>query len=379
VLLGLSSSPLAASLSPEVSIASTAAQHSLGCLITALMHIGAVPFQLSLAAYHLTFSLATLLSPLLPAAPFAIYDDLQGKIVVVTGASSGIGKEIALEACARGASVVLAARRLNRLQDVAAHCETLQAQARSPAGRPISTSVFQYDAQNASAAAALAQHAAEFQTRLGSSSNGIDLLVLNAGIAGPWARFEELNNTEAISRVMEVNYLGYVRALQAALPLLQPGAKVVAVSSFYGRIPAPFQSGYAAAKHALHGFANTARPELARRGVGLTVHCPGGIATDVQANFETAGAQPAELQLPALLLAPADACGRSVLDAAALGLPEAYYPLYAHLASESRQMFPEIFDPSFVGLVASYMDAGFFALAPKEGVQQTAEKPDNKA
>lgn len=273
----------------------------------------------------------------------------------MTGASSGIGEAVALDACSQGATVVLAARRRERLTAIAAACTTR-------GGTP---SILSYDAADGNAGVALAAHVRHVH------GGRLDLLVLNAGIAGPWARFDTLNGTHAMERVLAVNYFGYVRALQAALPLLAPGARVVAVSSFYGRIPAPFQAGYAAAKHALHGFFNTVRPELAARGISVTVHCPGGIATEVQSKFETVSAERATLDMPDVFLASAEDCAASILHAAEARVAEAYFPMYAALAVEARQMFPGPFDAGFTAVVARYMDTDVFSLTPASEANQS--------
>ncbi len=113
-----------------------------------------------------------------------------------------------------------------------------------------------------------------------AGSGGIDLLVCNAGIShhGAFAH----TRPAVIRRVMAVNFLGAMHCTHAALPaLLARRGMIVAISSVAGFAPLVGRTGYAASKHALHGFFDSLRSELAASGVHVMLVCPSFIATDI--------------------------------------------------------------------------------------------------
>ena len=130
----------------------------------------------------------------------------------------------------------------------------------------------------------------------------------------------------------------------------------------YGRVAPPFQAGYGASKHALHGFFDVLREELRPHGVSVTVHCPGGVATEVTSKFTSGGGDAAHLELPSAFMAPADACARSVLFAADRREAHAYYPAYARGMAFARSVDAESFDWAYHSLVEHYMATGVFEL-----------------
>jgi NAD(P)-dependent dehydrogenase (short-subunit alcohol dehydrogenase family) len=110
----------------------------------------------------------------------------------------------------------------------------------------------------------------------------LDVLVCNAGIS-MWARFDALADLRGLERIMQVNYFGAVYCAHAALPhLKRSGGRIVAVSSLTGKTGVPTRTGYAASKHAMAGFFDSLRIELAGEGVSVTVVYPGFVATGVR-------------------------------------------------------------------------------------------------
>ena len=188
-------------------------------------------------------------------------------VVVVTGASKGIGAELARQLARRGARLVLAARDTQALERVAEECRDAGA-----AAITVHADVTQErDCQAIMAGAALA-------------FGGIDVLVNNAG-ATMWARFDEVLDLSVFERLMQVNYLGAVYCTSHALPLLrESGGLVVGIASLTGLVGVPTRSGYAAAKHAMRGFFDSLRIELADSGVGVTMIYPGFVATGIREN-----------------------------------------------------------------------------------------------
>ena len=166
-------------------------------------------------------------------------------VVVITGASSGIGRATALAFAGRGAAVVVAARRAAALQDLVAECEGLGARALA-----VPT-----DVTDECAVSALAERAAEQFGR-------IDVWVNNAGVL-LYGRFDDCP-AEAFRRVLETNFFGYVHGARAALPHFrrQGGGVLINNISMAGIIGVPYWSAYCAAKFALRGFCESLRQEL---------------------------------------------------------------------------------------------------------------------
>ncbi|HYC36684.1 MAG TPA: SDR family oxidoreductase [Usitatibacter sp.] len=192
---------------------------------------------------------------------------LQDKVVVITGASRGIGAELARQLAAQGAKLVLAARSERELEGVAADCR-----ARGAAVLTVKADVSkERDCQAVVSGAALA-------------FGGIDVLVNNAGLT-MWARFEEIDDLSIIERIMQVNYMGAVYCTRHALPYLRrSGGVLVGVSSLAGRTGVPTRTGYSASKHAMAGFFDSLRIELASCGVAVTMIYPGFVSTGIREN-----------------------------------------------------------------------------------------------
>jgi short-subunit dehydrogenase len=192
---------------------------------------------------------------------------MKDKIVVITGASKGIGAELARQLAAKGAKLVLAARNSEELESVAEGC-------RKAGGAVITVKAdvgVERDCQAIMSGAALAY-------------GGIDVLVNNAG-ATMWARFEDIEDLSILERIMQVNYMGAVYCTRHALPYLRQSKGVlVGISSLAGRTGVPTRSGYAASKHAMTGFFDSLRIELDDSGVAVTMIYPGFVSTGIREN-----------------------------------------------------------------------------------------------
>lgn len=171
---------------------------------------------------------------------------LTGKTIIITGASSGLGKALAIALAAHNVKLVLAARNQDALHEVAEACKR--------PGSPLPLTV-RTDVTDAEQCRAMVDESVK---QYGS----IDYLILNAGIS-MWSRFEDVTDTSIFHKIMAVNYLGAVHCIHAALPQLKKSrGSIVAISSVQGKMGMPYHSGYAASKHALHGFLDSLRMEL---------------------------------------------------------------------------------------------------------------------
>lgn len=200
---------------------------------------------------------------------------MQGKTVIITGASAGIGEELAVALAARGAKLVLAARDAEALARVQQRCE-------QAGGKAVSVPT---DVADPEACRRLVERAVE-------AFGGIDALVNNAGVT-MWARFDEVTDMSVFERLMRVNYLGSVYCTHYALPHLKASkGLVVAVTSVTGKTGVPTRTGYAASKHAMHGFFDSLRIELRDSGVDVLVVAPGFVATGIRARALGADGKP---------------------------------------------------------------------------------------
>jgi len=184
---------------------------------------------------------------------------MSGKVVLVTGASAGIGEALGREAVRRGASVVLVARRAERTQALASE---LGERALAVAGDVTRDG----DVARATAAA---------RERFG----GLDVLLANAGF-GVSGNFLDLE-LEDYRRQFETNVYGVLRSVKEAMPELEKrGGAIGVVGSVNGYVSIPGWSPYCMSKHALRSFCAAVRLELRARGVSLTHLAPGFIDTD---------------------------------------------------------------------------------------------------
>lgn len=192
-------------------------------------------------------------------------ETLKGKVAVVTGASSGIGEATARALADRGAAVVLAARAEEKLR-------FLEREISAAGGRALAirTDV----ADEASAGAMIEQVVGEF--------GAIDVLVNNAGL-GLSGRVEDLR-AEDLRYLFEVNLLGPLVCLQAALPHMPRGGRIVNVSSVVGKRAIPKVGGYSATKFALNALSDALRVEVADRGITVTSIYPGTTRTSFREN-----------------------------------------------------------------------------------------------
>lgn len=185
------------------------------------------------------------------------------KVVLLTGASSGIGEALALELAKRGAVVGLLARRESLLRDLAAKCERFGKAARS----------FAVDVTDD---IAVADAVETFRREFGH----IDILIANAGIGGGANHAKDLR-PEDFRRVIDINLNGAMNAVTAVLPsMLERGrGQLVAVSSLAGFRGLPKSAAYCASKAAMTAYFESVRLDVQKQGIAVTIIQPGFIKT----------------------------------------------------------------------------------------------------
>jgi short-subunit dehydrogenase len=242
--------------------------------------------------------------------------------IVITGASMGIGAELAVQCARAGSKVVVAARTAKALDEVVSRC----------GGNAFAVPC---DVESPDQCRALIEQAAQ---RLG----GIDALVNNAGILMR-ARFDEVTDLDVFEKLMRVNYLGAVHCTYHALPHLKSSrGLIVAVSSVGGLVGVPTRSGYAASKHAMQGFFDSLRIELMGTGVDVLVVSPGPVATGMHGRAAVASAPVNTANERGAM--PTDACARLIAQAMEQRRHDLVTVPAVRLALVAKQLAPRLVD-----------------------------------
>jgi short-subunit dehydrogenase len=216
----------------------------------------------------------------------------ESQVTIITGGSRGIGREVAYQLADQGAWLSLAARDAERLEAAAAQCRKLGDKALA-----IPTDVGEPD----QCQSLIAQTVREY--------GRIDMLINNAGIS-EWGKLEEIQTPTVLEHIMKVNYLGSAYCTFYALPYLkQVRGRIVDVCSLAGKKGLPALSGYAASKHAMVGFFDALRTEVAEHGVSVTMVYPDSVATG------SGSAAPNPGQADGMMTA--EACAQIIVRAAA--------------------------------------------------------------
>jgi short-subunit dehydrogenase len=190
---------------------------------------------------------------------------LNNKIIIITGASSGIGKSLAIECAKRGAHVVLAARQYVTLCEIAADLEKQY---------NIKALAVQCDV-------AIEEECAHLIKQTLTTFGKIDVLINNAGISMR-ALFNDVD-LKVLKSLMDVNFWGVVYCTKYALPeIIKTKGSVVGVSSIAGYKGLPGRTGYSASKFAMNGFLDSLRIENLKTGVHVLTACPGFTASNIR-------------------------------------------------------------------------------------------------
>ncbi|RKN85194.1 SDR family NAD(P)-dependent oxidoreductase [Paenibacillus ginsengarvi] len=246
---------------------------------------------------------------------------LEGKIVAITGASSGIGAKTAELIARRGGTPLLMARNREKLSELAGRiggrCET-----------------YELDVSSASSV--------ERVFDLVHKRHGkVDVLVNNAGF-GKFVMFED-TPLDDFEKMMDVNYMGLVRCTKAVLPPMRSAGsgQIVNIASLAGKIGTAKSAGYAATKHAVLGLTNSLRQELAGSGITVTAINPGPVDTPFFDLADPSGTYAANVKW--FMLTP-DQVAMSIVRAMERGRAEVDLPAVAGFGAKLFHLFPRTFE-----------------------------------
>lgn len=254
--------------------------------------------------------------------------DVRGKVVIVTGASSGIGEATAREFGREAAKVILAARRVERLEALAQEITEMKTGAE--------TLVVPADLSRLEDIQELVQRTLDRFGRL-------DVLVNNAGF-GRLDWLENLDPKKDIEAQFDVNVLGVVQTTRQALPVMikQRSGHIINMCSMAGLVATPTYTIYAASKHAVHGFSEALRREVKPWGIHVSMLYPGGVKTEFG---EHAGIKrKTKATTPGFLLLSADDVGRAVVQLVRRPRAMRIIPWLWSVTAVLNKLFPSFVD-----------------------------------
>ncbi|MBK6374375.1 MAG: SDR family oxidoreductase [Saprospiraceae bacterium] len=199
--------------------------------------------------------------------------DIKDKWVWITGASSGIGRALAIEFSYHGCNLVLLSRNIAELEVTAGKC--------NPNIKAIIQSIDLSDPTSITGAVA----------HLRVKNTPLDILVNNGGIS---QRSAAIETQDGVARkIFDINYFGTVNLTKALLPQMieKGGGQIAVITSLVGIIGSPKRTSYAASKHALHGYFDSLRAELFNEKIKVTIICPGFIRTNISLSAVTGDGQ----------------------------------------------------------------------------------------
>lgn len=196
--------------------------------------------------------------------------NFENKVVWITGASSGIGRALALNLSSYDVKLILSSRNIEKLEEVRARCQ-----------KPENVKILSMDLEQTGEAKRWVNDALAL-------FNGIDLLINNAGISQRSLAADTVIDVD--ERIFRINYFGTVALTKALLPhfIEKKQGYFVVITSVVGRVGTPLRSSYSASKHALHGFFDSLRAEVFDDNIRVSLICPGFVNTNVSMNALTA-------------------------------------------------------------------------------------------
>lgn len=254
--------------------------------------------------------------------------DLANKVIWLTGASSGIGEALAYALAKKGVKLILSARRKEELERVKGNCSR-EAQ---PNVRILPLDLAQSSTLQLSTEAAI------------QLFGHVDILINNGGISQ--RSFVNDTSLDVYRKLMEVNYFGAIALTKYLLPhfIKRQQGHFVVVSSLTGKFGTPFRSGYAASKHALHGFYDALRAEHFKDNIAVTMICPGFIRTRLTYSALTGDGSPLDKMDEAQYKGkPAEWCAKKIITAIETEKQEVYIGGRETMGVYIKRFFPSLF------------------------------------
>ena len=193
--------------------------------------------------------------------------NFKDKIVWITGASSGIGKALAIEFAKAGSLLILSSRKKETLEVIKSECEAF--------GATCFIQILDLENQN---------NFVELAKKINSKYKRIDILINNGGISQRSLAKE--TPLEIDRKIMEINFFGNIALTKAVLPYMikQQSGNMVTISSVAGKFGVPKRSTYSASKHALQGFYESLRAEHKKDNIKVNIAIPGYVKTNISFN-----------------------------------------------------------------------------------------------
>lgn len=251
-------------------------------------------------------------------------NSLRGKVVVITGGSSGIGRAVALQAASAGATIVLLARNLTKLEEV-------RVAAQSRAHRP--AFAFQLDVSDPVNIDAVWHQVLETVPRVDVLLNAAGFGVFTEALDTPMATTEKMFRTNVLGLI-------YMTRLAGRQMLAQGSGHIISIASMAGKIATPKSAVYAATKSAVIAYDNALRLELRPHGIEVTTVNPGPVATNF---FKTAKAEDYEAKVAMFTLDPEKLAAR-IVGAFGRRVREINAPVIMNVAAIAYPMVPRVGD-----------------------------------
>jgi short-subunit dehydrogenase len=253
---------------------------------------------------------------------------IANSVIWITGASSGIGEALVYELAKRGAKLIISARRKMELERVKSSCS---------AENQASIAILPLDLSQQNTLKLMVEAAINYFGR-------VDILINNGGISQRSLTID--TKIDVYRKLMEVNYFGTIELTKHLLPHFHQNkaGHIAVVSSLVGKFGTPYRSGYAAAKHALHGFFDSLRAELYDDNIKVTMICPGFIKTNVSMNALTEnGDKLNEMDEAQSKGMSAEACAQNIIKAIEKGKNEVYIGGKERYYVYVKRLFPNLF------------------------------------
>ncbi len=251
-----------------------------------------------------------------------------GRVIAITGASEGIGAELARQVSGKGVWLALAARNVEKLEQVAADCRARGAEALA-----IRCDV------------SVEEDCRHFIEETARKYSSLDILVNNAGVSGH-ALFEEVTDFSWYETMMRVNYMGSLYCTRYALAHLKKRrGLIVGISSLAGRVGVPGRTAYSPTKAAQALFFEALRVELRDSGVDVTIVYPGVVATNIRIHgYGPDGTPAGKSGLKDDKAMPVDECARQIIEAMHARKRELVMTLQARIGLWLKLAFPKAVD-----------------------------------